>query len=155
MHRVLLFSLLPQSPLSPRTPRPASQPLPCSSSYPPPTDQWRSAGYATRMSQHVFKISPRRSIMIALPPIFQRRALSAATPTTLHFFKNRQLEQSAARKTNKLSLRQLVSGAFRPLVLVLIDFSSGVLRPSDERGASHQGRGKFTCLLVFFLIAIR
>lgn len=59
--------------------------------------------------------------MIALSPTVQRRALSAA-PTALHFYTNHQLELHAARKANKLSLRQLVGGAFGPLVLVLINY---------------------------------
>lgn len=46
--------------------------------------------------------------MIALSPAVQRRALSGAAPTALHFYTNRQLELCSARKANKLSLRQLV-----------------------------------------------
>jgi len=65
--------------------------------------------------------------MISLSPTVQRRALSGATPsgaapTALHFYTNRQLELYAARKANKLSLRQLVGGAFGPPVLVLISY---------------------------------
>lgn len=58
--------------------------------------------------------------MIALSPTVQRRVFSAAAPTPLHFYTNRQLELYAARKTNNLSLRQLVSEGFGPPVLVLI-----------------------------------
>jgi hypothetical protein len=43
-------------------------------------------------------------------------------PPALHFYTNRQLELYAARKTNKLSLRQLVGGVFGPLLLVLINY---------------------------------
>lgn len=60
--------------------------------------------------------------MIALSPAAQRRALSGATSTALQFYTNRQLELYAARKANKLSLRQLVGGAFGPPVLVLINY---------------------------------
>lgn len=58
--------------------------------------------------------------MIALSPTVQRRAFSAAAPTPLHFYTNHQLELYAARKTNKISLRLLVSKAFGPPVLILI-----------------------------------
>ncbi len=60
--------------------------------------------------------------MMALSPAVQRRALSGAAPTALHFYTNRQLERYYERKANKLSLRQLVGGAFRPPVLVLISY---------------------------------
>jgi hypothetical protein len=92
--------------------------------------------------------------MTALSRTTQRRVFSTAAGTALHFYTNRQLELYAARKTNKLSLRQLVGEVFEPPVLVFMDGFSGVLRPSDERGASHQGRGKFACFLVPLLIAI-
>ena len=84
--------------------------------------QWRSPGHAARMSQYVFKIFPHRPVMIALSPAAQRRALSGAASTALKFYTNRQLELYAARKANKLSLRQLVGRAFGPLVLVLISY---------------------------------
>jgi len=62
--------------------------------------------------------------MIGLSPTVQRRAISisGATSTGLHFYTNRQLELYAARKANKLSLRQLVCGAFGTPVLVLINY---------------------------------
>ena len=123
MHQMIPFGLFP----NPFRHWHASQPrslldrsLPARSLTLP--DQWRSPGHAARMSQYVFKIFPHRPVMIALSPAAQRRALSGAASTALRFYTNRQLELYAARKANKLSLRQLVSGAFGSPVLVLIDY---------------------------------